>query len=95
MALTRANIALYSVNSVTGRPRHPKKEVEEALGFAEAHGWQVEAPRPGHPWGKTTCQRQGHDCLVWIWSTPRNPANHGRQIRRAVYGCERKEVDDD
>jgi hypothetical protein len=32
---------------------------------------------------------------VWIWSTPRNAANHGKQIRRAVYRCEVKEDSDD
>ena len=46
---------------MTGRPRHPKKEVEEALEFAEAHGWLVKSPRPGHPWGKAMCEREGHD----------------------------------
>jgi hypothetical protein len=80
---------------MVGRPRHPKKEVEEALGFAESHGWQVDSPRSGHPWGKATCEREGHDCLVWIWSTPKVPGNHAKQIRRAVYSCERKEEDND
>jgi len=80
---------------MASRPRHPKKEVEEALDFAEAHGWQIESPRPGHPWGKAICERAEHDCLVWIWSTPRVPANHAKQIRRAIYNCERKEEDDD
>lgn len=37
----------------------------------------------------------GHDCLVWIWSTPRNAANHGKQIRRAVYRCDAMEDSDD
>lgn len=85
---------LQSVN-VPSRPRHPKKEVEEALEFAEAHRWLVESPRPGHPWGRATCGRPGHDCLVWIWSTPRNAANHSKQIRRAVYRCDAKEDSDD
>ena len=80
---------------MASRPRHPKKEVEEALDFAEAHGWLIESPRPGHPWGKAICERAEHDCLVWIWSTPRVPANHAKQIRRAVYSCERKEGDND
>jgi hypothetical protein len=41
------------------------------------------------------CKRAEHDWLVWIWSTPRMPANHAKQIRRAVYNCERKEGDHD
>jgi hypothetical protein len=76
------------------RPRHPKKEVEESLEFAESHGWTVESPRPGHPWGRATCSRVGHDCLVWIWSTPKVAGNHAKQIRRAVYRCEEKEGGD-
>jgi hypothetical protein len=27
-------------------------------------------------------------CSISIWSTPRNPANHAKQIRRAVTRCE-------
>jgi hypothetical protein len=27
------------------RPSHPKKEVEEAVGHAEEHGWRVEVGR--------------------------------------------------
>lgn len=92
--LTDCNILLYNVN-IPDRPRHPKKEVEDSLEFAESHAWTVEAPRPGHPWGKATCGREGHDCLVWIWSTPRNAGNHARQIRRAVYRCTEKEGDDE
>jgi hypothetical protein len=75
---------------------HPKKDVEEALEFAEDNGWTVESPRPGHPWRRATCGRDGHDCLIWIWSTPRNPGNHARRIRRAVYRCgEKREENED
>lgn len=65
------------------------------LEFAESRGWTVEAPRPGHPWGKAVCGREGHHCLVWIWSTPKVPVNHARQIQRAVYRCSEKESSDD
>jgi hypothetical protein len=92
--LTTSNRLLHSVN-MPGRPRHPKKEVEEALEFAEARGWLVESPRPGHPWGKATCGREGHDCLVWIWSTPKSAANHAKRIQRAIYRCDAKEEEGD
>lgn len=92
--MTTHNIVLQSVN-MPGRPRHPKKEVEEILELAETRGWLVESPRPGHPWGKATCRREGHDCLVWIWSTPKDPANHAKQIRRAVNRCDAKEDEGD
>jgi len=54
---------------------------------------RITATRP--PLGADDVSTRGHDCLVWIWSTPRVAGNHAKQIRRAVYSCERKEADDD
>lgn len=74
------------------RPKHPNKEVEAALAHAEARGWRIE-PARGHAWGRMYCPwnddecRCGEFCIASIWSTPRNPANHARQIRRVVDGC--------
>jgi hypothetical protein len=74
------------------RPRHPKKEVEEALAYAESRGWRVEVGG-SHAWGRIYCPyddsecRCGEFCIASIWSTPRNPGNHARQIRRLVDGC--------
>lgn len=74
------------------RSRHSKKEVEAALVYAEAHGWRVE-PAPGHAWGRLYCPyndtecRCGEFCIVSVWSTPKNPANHARQLRRVVDNC--------
>ena len=32
------------------RPRHPEREIEEAVAYAESHGWEF--IRPGsHAWG--------------------------------------------
>lgn len=87
---------LYSLASeqVAGmaRPKHPNKDVEAALEYAEAHGWWVE-PARGHAWGRMYCPwnddecRCGEFCIASIWSTPRNPGNHARQIGRVVDGC--------
>lgn len=74
------------------RPKHPNKDVEAALAHAEAHGWRIERAR-GHAWGRMYCPwsddecRCGEFCIASVWSTPRNPANHARQIRRVVDGC--------
>lgn len=68
------------------RKRHPKKEVEDALQYAEANGWTVNDTASGHRWGVAVCPG---DCTppTSIWSTPRVPANHARQIRRNVDRC--------
>lgn len=67
------------------RPRHPQKEVEEAVAYAEARGWTW---RPMGHWGRLFCpyaDRGG--CQTGVNSTPRNPGHHARQIRRAVDRC--------
>lgn len=74
------------------RPRHPDKEVEEALRYAETYGWRV-GIGGSHAWGKIYCPhhdstcRCGEFCISSIWSTPKNPGNHARQIKRIVDHC--------
>ena len=74
------------------RRKHPKKEVERALDYAERHGWRV-GVGGSHCWGKLYCPandmkcRCGEFCRVSIWGTPRNPGTYARQIRRVVDNC--------
>ena len=74
------------------RTRHPKKEIEEAIRHAEANGWRVEIGG-SHAWGKLYCPyndaecRCGEFCITSIWSTPRNPGNYARKLRRVVDNC--------
>jgi len=71
------------------RTAHPKKEVEEAIRYAEGSGWRVEVGR-SHAWRRMYCPyndaecRCGDFCIVSIWSTPKNPGNFARQLRRVV-----------
>ena len=71
------------------RSLHPKKEVEAALRHAETHGWRVTVGG-AHAWGKIYCPRRhdecrcGEFCITSVWSTPRNPGNHARALRRVV-----------
>jgi hypothetical protein len=37
--------------------------------------------------GNDSACRGGEFCIASIWSTPRNPTKHARQIRRVVDGC--------
>lgn len=69
------------------RPRHSNKHIEKAVQYAETQGWRFEKAS-GHAWGHLLCPhatRQG--CLIGVWSTPRNPENHARHIRRDVDQC--------
>jgi len=74
------------------RRKHPNKDVEAALAYAEARGWQVKQAS-GHAWARMYCPwndnecRCGEFCIVSVWSTPRNPSAHARQIVRVVDGC--------
>lgn len=74
------------------RARHPKKDVEEAIRYGEAKGWRVEVGA-SHAWGRIYCPyndgecRCGEFCITSIWSTPRSPGNHARQLRRVVDNC--------
>ncbi len=62
-------------------PKHPKKEVNAALDYADSLQFAVERTVAGHKWGRIMCT-----CRAWVsvWSTPRSPDNHGRQLRRWV-----------
>ncbi len=77
---------------MNGRTRHPKKEVEEARRYAEEAGWRVSVGG-SHAWGKIYCPYNDHECrcgefcIASVWSTPKNPGNHARQIRRVVDNC--------
>lgn len=74
------------------RKPHPKPEVESAIRHAEAHGWRIQVGG-SHAWGAMYCPyndatcRCGEFCITRIWSTPKNPGNHGKQLRRMVDHC--------
>ena len=69
------------------RSRHPNKHIAQAVQDAEAAGWRV-VPSGGHAWGRLLCPDGTPDgCIVGVWSTPRAPENHARQITRAVRRC--------
>src|ERR1700722_13930225 len=77
------------------RSRHPSKEIEAALSYAEVCGWRV-ILLSGYAWGKIQCPwnddecRCGTFCQESIWRTPRVPDHVARTIRRVVDGCIRR-----
>lgn len=74
------------------RRRHPDKEIEAVLQFAELNGWRV-VPGGSHAWGRMYCpsrsevRRCGAFCISSIWSTPRSSGAHSRFLRRVVLNC--------
>lgn len=74
------------------RPKHPHKDVEAALAYAEAQGWRIETGG-AHAWGKLYCPyndeecRCGIHCITSIWSTPKSPGNFAKALLRVVDNC--------
>ncbi|WP_115174453.1 hypothetical protein [Legionella feeleii] len=79
------------------RPRHPNKEIEQAIRYAESRGWRYySSGTSAHAWGRLLCplaKRDGH--AMSVWSTPKCPENHARQIRRNVDACEHQGEDNE
>jgi hypothetical protein len=69
------------------RPRHPCKEIEEAVQHAEALGWRVFVGG-SHSWGSLYCPREDRDgCKIHVDSTLKNPEGHARKILRLIRQC--------
>ncbi len=74
--------------------KHPKKEIREAIDYAQKHDWTIEKSNShAHIWGKMLCKyndsscRCGKHCITSISSTPPNPSNHARKLKRIVRNC--------
>lgn len=85
------------------RKKHPSKDIEAVIKFAEKKGWRIlMAGGSSHCWGRMLCPfgdknlkcRCGDFCSVSIWSTPRNVINHASQLRKAVMKCVLTEDED-
>jgi hypothetical protein len=72
------------------RPKHPNKEIEAAISYAEDHSWiYKDSGKSAHAWGRLLCPlhtREGHQ--LSIWSTPRNTFIHAEQIKKMVDKCQ-------
>ena len=82
--------------------KHPDKHINDALNYVIANGWViVEAGSSSHAWARLKCPyndpscRCGKFCLQSVWSTPKNPQNHAKQIRRIADRCINKDKEAD
>lgn len=69
--------------------RHPNKHIQAALEYAESHGWRiVESGNSAHAFCRLKCLRKHAEHQMSVWSTPRNPENHAKQIICKVNECQ-------
>ncbi len=69
------------------RPRHPDKDIEAAVQYAEELGWIFEKSH-GHAWGRLKCPHSTREgCHLSVWSTPKVPEHHARHIRQTIDIC--------
>ncbi len=69
--------------------KHPSKEIEKAIRYAELKGWRRSmAGNSSHAWGRLLCPEDSRDgCQLSIWSTPSSPDNFAKLIRKRVDNC--------
>ena len=66
---------------------HPNKEVSDAIDQALGLGWRF-ILGSGHVFGTLMCPEESRTgCRITVFSTPKNPGNHARWIRRQVEAC--------
>lgn len=69
--------------------RHPNKHIREAIEYAVTHGWDVvDVGKSAHAFCRLRCLAGHTEHQMSIWSTPRNPENHARQILHKVKQCQ-------
>lgn len=71
------------------RSRHPHKDIESAVQYAESRGWEYQKPgSSSHVWGKLYCPlrtTEGHK--MSIFSTPRNPTSYAKRVKKQIDKC--------
>jgi len=68
---------------------HPNKHIREAIDYAIQRGWTLKkSGSRAHTWGMLYCRlRDREGCRRAVYSTPRVPEAHAKDIRRAVDRC--------
>ena len=70
------------------RPRHPNKDIEDAVVYAEKLGWRAISGGKSHAKFKLLCPHSDRTgCITYVWSTPKNAGNHARDIKRLIDKC--------
>lgn len=68
--------------------KHPNKHIQAALVYAQQHGWEIVASvKSAHAFCRLRCLQGYTEHQMSVWSTPKNPENHAKQILRKVKEC--------
>src|SRR5262245_15834438 len=70
-------------------PEHSNRYTREAISYALHNGWTLRKSGPrAHTSGLVYCaQADRTGCARAIYSTPRSPEDHAKDLRRAVDRC--------
>ena len=72
--------------------KHPNKEINAVIQYAERKGWTVKKAN-GHAWATMRCQKNdsgcrcGKFCQMSVWSTPKNPGNFAKRLKKRIDDC--------
>lgn len=73
---------------------YPNKHIKEAIAYALANGWHyVESGNSAHAFCRLKCNAGHSEHQMSIWSTPKNPENHAKQIIRKVKQCQAEAIE--
>lgn len=69
--------------------KHQNKHIRDAIAYAESRGWRfVKAGGHAHVYGELYCPANAREgCIIRVHSTPRNPQDHARDLRRRIDSC--------
>lgn len=68
--------------------KHPNKHIREAIEYAVENGWDVvDTGKSGHAFCRLKCNVGHAEHLFSVWSTPKSPENHAKQIKTKVKQC--------
>ncbi|MDT0178142.1 hypothetical protein Q9R34_19140 [Enterobacter sp. BRE11] len=71
--------------------KHPNKHIQAAIAYAISKGWVWVPPGDSaHCFCKLRCgnpEDEHRDHRMSVWSTPKSPETHAKQIRRMADRC--------
>jgi len=68
--------------------KHPNKHIRDAIDYALQNGWVIiDTGKSGHSFCRLKCVLGHNEHQMSIWSTPKSPENHAKQILNKVKQC--------